>query len=1127
VIREQKGDYRIGSVSDLVNLIKRKHQSILKKRVRSVFIIGTAILLLGFLLITLLEYRFYISSWIKSSLLAATFFSSGASVFFILKNYTAPSFTSLYQEFADHSKLEPLKNAIDLYTFKRGENHPLRSAAINQNISALSNQKIQRKLTDYLVHRPEQKLYKKGLAGLTVSAGFLLCVSFLLSDAVNRSFHFWKNYQAPNPYSYTVNPGNITLEQGASLVPEITFSEEIPKEIKLAFKTDIEENFRTRPVSSLDQNTASFSPLTPNTDAAYYFIMDGFKSRVFEADIQLLPRFKSLKVIVNPPSYTELDSTVYSYPLSNIRAYRGSELTLTGKTNKPLKKLTLIKKQIEDRVSFSLTDGQNVLHQLDLTESDTLAFFMKDSVGLTNKNNFEFIVELLDDQNPFVQIVEPETNMEMEKPAEISIEYEANDDFGLTSAQLNYELKRAFRKEAVKGSVPLKIPALNNSETFPWDIKQLNPKPRDVLSFRIEVFDNDAINGSKKATSRTITINFPSLTAQLDKLDRDESNIEDKLEEVSDSYKEMKREYDHFKKQLREKPQGNWEQQQTLEQVREQHEKMDQKVQDLNKKFEEIRKDLEKSDLMSEETLKTYNELQKLLEDIDDPELAKALEELQKAMGNLNQQQLKEAIENFEFNEQQYQERLQRTMELFQKLKLNSDLDKLAKALEELSRKEKELAESDENSSEEIQKQQAIQKDTEELSKKIEELSEQSPDESKEEIDKLQKETEQQIEEVREKLQKNLENLQQSGGSGNSNTLKQQQQQIQKQFQQMAGNMRSSQQNLMQQQFQINITALQYILHSLINLSEKQEELAKETELLTNRSQAFVQKARTEDLIAGQFKQISDSLFQVSANLPAFSNRINERKNQVEKQLQTAVEQLSERNKSNSVYAERQSLGGINELSSMVASLLDQIQSQQSNGSGSGQMSMQDFIKKLQEMSGQQQMLNQQIQDFINDIQGERLTKDQMDRLNQLSRQQNRIRKQLRDLQNNGELESGDRVLSELERMSEQMEETINDLRGGETDENVIERQQNILSRMLNAEKALQERGKEEKREGTTAEDIQNTKNPDVTLEELQKRLRQFLNDPEQTQFTEDYQKLIELYFNLLREQQKDNLSGS
>jgi DNA repair exonuclease SbcCD ATPase subunit len=214
-------------------------------------------------------------------------------------------------------------------------------------------------------------------------------------------------------------------------------------------------------------------------------------------------------------------------------------------------------------------------------------------------------------------------------------------------------------------------------------------------------------------------------------------------------------------------------------------------------------------------------------------------------------------------------------------------------------------------------------------------------------------------------------------------------------------------------------------------------------------------------------------------------------------------------------------LGGINKLSTLVANLLEQIQNQQNQGSGSGGMSSKQMMEQLQEMGENQQQLNQQIQDMINDIQGERLREDQMERLDQLSRQQNEIRKQLQELQQGGGMEGGDELGSELERMIEQMEETINDLRGGAVDPTLIERQQNILSRMLQAEDALQEREEEERREGEAANEFERVTPPEITLEELEMQIRNRLNDPDFTKYAPDYQRLIEKYFELLKEVQQ------
>jgi len=340
----------------------------------------------------------------------------------------------------------------------------------------------------------------------------------------------------------------------------------------------------------------------------------------------------------------------------------------------------------------------------------------------------------------------------------------------------------------------------------------------------------------------------------------------------------------------------------------------------------------------------------------------------------------------------------------------------------------------------------------------------------------------------------------------------------------MAQSMRSSKQQMARQQQQINIAALEGILQSLLNQSYMQESLTKETEELADRSKAFVEKARIQKNISQQFSQSSDSLSQVAAEIPMLSNKITEKKLEIERNLETAVEQLAERDRRKSTVAERQSLGGINELSSMIASLLDQLNNQSGQGGGSGGMSAQQMMQQMQQMGNQQQQLNQRIQQMINDMQGQRLTQDMMGRLEQLAKQQNKIRKQMEELRRSGALEPGDKLLSELERMAEQMEESINDNRGGAVDRPLVERQQNILSRMLEAEKAMQKRGKSKKeREATSPDETPPAISPDITIEELRKMIQKRLQDPEQTNFTKDYQDLIEAYFELLQQRDKIN----
>src|SRR5690625_5862569 len=73
------------------------------------------------------------------------------------------------------------------------------------------------------------------------------------------------------------------------------------------------------------------------------------------------------------------------------------------------------------------------------------------------------------------------------------------------------------------------------------------------------------------------------------------------------------------------------------------------------------------------------------MDEVDDPELRRAMEELRRAMESLSADQIEQALQNVSFNEQLYKERIERTIELFKQLQVNSRLENLAQRYEEMA----------------------------------------------------------------------------------------------------------------------------------------------------------------------------------------------------------------------------------------------------------------------------------------------------------------------------------------------------------------------------------------------------------------------------------------------------------
>ncbi|MCH8548285.1 MAG: hypothetical protein LAT80_05370 [Balneolaceae bacterium] len=1067
--------------------------------------------------------------WIESAAWLSPAYKTGAIFVSIALALTAGVITSLklkpgsfqnyLERFFSFTEDKELYSAVDLYLDDSQKESRFYHAAIRKGSERADEKDLQEKTSRFLKQTDPSIRLRLLTPLLIFSIVGLIFTASTGTDQTQRAMLFWQEFDQPNPFEFVIAPGDTTLEHGSTFQPGIRFEgDRIPNQLYLSFKTDVEDRYRQRSMRPGADGVFVPDQLELTGSIDYKVEMDGFESATYRAKVQLQPRFEELTLTVTPPTYTGLNESRHEYPYSSIRFYPGSTIELRGKTNKPVQtaKMTFNGDQI---ALNQLEEGNDSLftYRLEPEASDTIRFQLTDFDGLGNRNPFRTELSIREDQYPSVVITEPTGTLMQPDPGVTDIFYQATDDFGLTRAELHWEHRRAFVEDPETGSMQLERPSNGRTEQVRWDLSELNLRPRDEVSFRIRVWDNDEISGYKWSESQPVIVQIPSLADYFEDLDSREREVESGLDQISENFRDMEREYEEFLERLRQNPDGGFEEEQMLEEIRERQESVDESIRDLNEQFEQIRNEMQQNDRVSEETRRAYNELQQLMKELDDPALREAMEELQRALENMSPQEIERALENVDFNENLYRERLERTVELFKRLKMNSDLDKLARQYEDLSER---IAPGEEQTLEQLERElDTAEEDFESISRQLDELDKNPPRRMEERLRKMKEEARGNLDQVRNELEQLKQDASGGGAEGEtspSDEMKEQQDGISQQLMEQAQKFRDSIQQMSGDQVNVNIAALQRALYTLLELSDMQEYITRTSSETRNRSQGFVELARVQNNVSNQFSTVSDTLSSVSAEIPGVPNQINRKKAEVERTLGQAIDQMVERSQRGSTVSTRESLGGINDLTSMVASLIDQLMDQQGEGGG-GSMSLEQMVEQMQQMSGQQQELNEQLQQMINDMQGDRLTQEESERLDQMARQQNEIRRQLRELQRRGGLDQGDRTLSEMQRMIENMEESINEMRGGVTDPLMIQRQQNILSRMLDAEESMQQRGETEEREGTAATDQDRTLPPEMTLEQLQQEIRSRLQDPNYTRFTEQYQRLIEQYFEQLR----------
>jgi len=176
---------------------------------------------------------------------------------------------------------------------------------------------------------------------------------------------------------------------------------------------------------------------------------------------------------------------------------------------------------------------------------------------------------------------------------------------------------------------------------------------------------------------------------------------------------------------------------------------------------------------------------------------------------------------------------------------------------------------------------------------------------------------------------------------------------------------------------------------------------------------------------------------------------------------------------------------------------------------------MAGFMQRLQQMTGQQQGINQGTRNLGG------MTQQQAAALARLAGEQGAVRKSLeqmaREAASVGELS---KVLGDLNRIAREMREVQTDLAQGSMNPETLRKQDRILSRLLDSQRSLRERDFERRRRAESGTNVKRLSpgHIDLTSQEGKNRLREDLLKALQEGYTRDYEELIRKYFEVLEQ---------
>jgi hypothetical protein len=182
---------------------------------------------------------------------------------------------------------------------------------------------------------------------------------------------------------------------------------------------------------------------------------------------------------------------------------------------------------------------------------------------------------------------------------------------------------------------------------------------------------------------------------------------------------------------------------------------------------------------------------------------------------------------------------------------------------------------------------------------------------------------------------------------------------------------------------------------------------------------------------------------------------------------------------------------------------------------GAGQQSA---MQMMQQMIPRQQDVMKQTQSMMEmQALGEKMLQERQAQLDRLAGEQRSLQELAEQIQR--DLEQNPNTLGRLDRAIEDMEAVVEALRKGTLGDDVVNKEQRILSRLLDAQRSVHTRDYEKKRESTTAEDVYSKSLGVPEQNPLSQSLREEIRRAMQLKAPGEFEDLIKLYFRALAEE--------
>lgn len=967
---------------------------------------------------------------------------------------------------------DKLLNTIQLS--KLGENNSLISASIAQRSESINTIPFQQ-----AVEYGKNKKYfnKYMLIPLLLLLVIFIAYAKIFTESTHRIVQYNTEFIPKAPFNFVLKNDSLSVFRNEEFTVKLSYDgDQIPSQTYINID---EEKFLM--IDKKNEFIYHFS----NISQAITFNFEGarFSSKHYTINVIDRPLLSGLKVSAQYPKYLNIKPKTYN----NTGSFTIPEGTVL-KWDIKAKETTGIKFILNNKpTDFNFQkQGENFSFDYKIKSGIDYEIILQNQRA-KNKNKLVYHIDVIKDEYPVIKVEQIKDTIFYNN---IMVAGSISDDYGLSSLSFVYKTKSGkYESKAVS----IRKGGTSQSFFYQANINELGIKNGANLEYYFMVVDNDGVNGKKRTKSKFLTFVIPSKEDLKEKIDKEKKELNKAYNKSLKKSKSLKQQVTQLSNQLKSKKKLDWQDKADIQKLLDKHKSLKKDL-DQQKAQQELTR--EKEEQLSEEEKKLLDkmkQLDELMKNMMDKEFQKMLDELEKMIQeNTSDEDIRKKLDELEQKDESLEQQLDRNIEMMKKFELEQKLENIKSQLEKLAKKQEKLAKETKNNKNLDKKEDLLEKQKE-LSKEFKDIQKDYKKAKELNKEMLNQQKMDDFSKEEESIEKNQEKSEQELGDNKQKDASESQQKAAQKMKEMGQKLGKMMKGMQSEQLEENMEDLKALLENLINLSFGQEELMNEFRSIRQRDPRFIELSQEQIKLNNDSQIIKDSLLALAKRVPKIEIFVIDEVNNMSRYMKESSQYIKNRIPHKAAAKQQYSMSSANNLAVMISDILKNMQmqmaQQQSNKPGSSMCTKPGGTKPSNSgMKKQMKAMAKMMQDIKD---GKKSGRGLSKKLAEMAARQEMMRQAYQKMQQeNGKEAGGNKAGDKLKEAINLMKQNENDIINNKISQKTIQRQQQILTRLLEYENADKERDKNNKREAVTAKQ-KIRKQPDVIKQFLKEKKKQ------------------------------------